>query len=85
MNIHQILSETSVTQLIERLCTKDFTFQVDDLSVTIEKDMFFFVPVYAFHHNPNYFADPDKFDPDRFSKDCKISDVYAPFGIGKKY
>ena len=25
------------------------------------------VPIYYFHHNPDYWKDPDKFDPGRYA------------------
>jgi len=44
-------------------------------------------PSYAIHHNPEYFPDPDKFDPERFSdedKDNILSYTYLPFGDGPR-
>jgi cytochrome P450 family 9 len=82
--VSEVLRKWPPAPLIERRCTKDCTFNVDDQSVTIEKEKFFFVPVYAFHHNPNYFENPEKFDPDRFIEQ-NISDAYIPFGIGNKF
>lgn len=52
------------------------------------------VPSIGFHYDPNYFPNPDKFDPERFSDENKSSIVpgtYLPFGngprncIGNKY
>lgn len=40
------------------------------------------VLIYAFHHNPDYHPDPEKFNPDRFDKSNKIDEyTYIPFGV----
>lgn len=42
---------------------------------------------YAVHHNPKYWPDPEKFDPDRFSKENLKDHVkfsHVPFGAGKR-
>lgn len=46
------------------------------------------IPIYAFHHDPTYFPNPDVFDPDRFSpeeveKRTKLPFTpFIPFGEG---
>jgi Cytochrome P450 len=45
------------------------------------------VPVYALHHDPDYFPDPEKFDPERFSDENKgniKNFTYLPFGSGPR-
>ncbi|XP_046745880.1 cytochrome P450 9e2-like [Diprion similis] len=45
------------------------------------------IPCYSFHHDPKYFPDPEKFDPERFNEEnkSKISPfVYFPFGLGPR-
>lgn len=40
------------------------------------------VCIHGFHHNPNYFPEPDKFHPERFADDAKIDPLtYIPFGV----
>lgn len=55
--------------------------------VTLEKDLNIIVPLVALHHDPKYFPDPEKFDPDRFRED-NISKhpqfAYLPFGEGPR-
>ncbi|XP_043063926.1 cytochrome P450 6g1 [Drosophila ficusphila] len=44
-----------------------------------------FIPVYALHHDPQYWTNPHKFDPERFSPENRKSIVamaYQPFGAG---
>ena len=33
------------------------------------KGMMIFVPVYALHRDPEYWPDPEKFEPERYSRD----------------
>ncbi|KAK0080395.1 hypothetical protein PV326_008191 [Microctonus aethiopoides] len=54
---------------------------------TVEKGMIFWLPIYALHHDPKYFPNPEKFDPERFNDDNKsniIPYTFMPFGIGPR-
>lgn len=45
------------------------------------------LPIYALHHDPEYFPDPEKFNPERFSPENKgkINPyAYVPFGVGPR-
>lgn len=45
------------------------------------------LPTYAIQMDPQYFPNPEKFDPERFSDENKgsiPSGVYSPFGIGPR-
>lgn len=68
-----------------RKCTK--TYQVPDTNVIIEKGLSVLIPAYGLHRDPEYFPNPEKFDPERFSKEnkSKIWDyTYIPFGDGPR-
>lgn len=45
------------------------------------------IPVIGIHLDPKYFADPDKFDPERFNDNNKRNILpysYIPFGVGPR-
>jgi cytochrome P450 len=51
------------------------------------KDIHFFIPIWCFHYDPQYFPDPEAFNPDRFSEENRKNidpDTYMPFGIGPR-
>uniref|UniRef100_A0A4D5RUX5 Putative cytochrome n=1 Tax=Ixodes scapularis TaxID=6945 RepID=A0A4D5RUX5_IXOSC len=70
---------------LERSSPTDYV--LGDTGIKIPKDCPIAVPVYAMHHDPDYFPDPSKFDPDRFSEE-NIDNIrpytYLPFGAGPR-
>lgn len=83
----EVLRKFPPAPMIERLCVKDFTLEMDGKQIFMEKDSYFVVPVYGIHHDPNYFLNPDKFDPERFDEENKkfyqAKNCFIPFGIGE--
>lgn len=68
-----------------RKCSREYTFS--ELDLTIDKDVGIFIPVQAMHMDPQYFAEPEKYLPERFlsgnvSSDTKF--LYLPFGLGPR-
>lgn len=42
-------------------------YKVPDTNMIIKKGKSVVIPVYAIHHDPEYYPDPEKYDPERFS------------------
>jgi cytochrome P450 family 6 len=70
---------------IMRICTKNYIIPGTD--VHIEKGMPVMIPTYSLQNDPEYFPDPDNFDPERFSADNalhKYQFLHMPFGEGPR-
>jgi cytochrome P450 family 6 len=70
---------------VTRECTKPITLRGTD--VTVEKGMLVLVPILGLHHDPKYYPDPERFDPERFSeaeKKKRPHFCYLPFGEGPR-
>ncbi|XP_043265182.1 probable cytochrome P450 6a13 [Colletes gigas] len=68
-----------------RRSTKEYTF--NGTKVSIPKKTTVFIPVYAIHHDPKIYPNPEIFDPERFTEDAiaaRHSMAYLPFGDGPR-
>lgn len=57
------------------------------LDVTLEKDTKVWIPVYALHHDPEYFPNPSVYDPERFTAEMvanRNNATFLPFGDGPR-
>lgn len=71
---------------LDRICTKEYVFDNGNLTFKVEKGQSVLFPTYAIQHDPKYFPEPTKFDPERFSdenKTCIHPATYMAFGIGE--
>jgi cytochrome P450 family 6 len=71
--------------LLDRMCCKNVDFH--NHGIQIEEGTAILIPVYGLHYDPDYFPDPDKFDPERFSEKNKSKIkpfTYLPFGEGPR-
>ncbi|CAG2102994.1 unnamed protein product [Medioppia subpectinata] len=74
---------------VEREAVEDvvLTDDTQGLSVRVEKGVVVEVPVYAIHHDPDYYPDPFAFKPDRFLPENRHNIkpyTYLPFGDGPR-
>ena len=85
----QVIDETlrkypPVPRLV-RKCVKDY--KIPDQDVVIEKGTMVEIPVYAIHYDKEYYPDPEKFDPERFTEENKSKRhhfSHLPFGEGPR-
>lgn len=72
----------------DRLALKDYNVDLGNgKKLTIKKDQNVYFPIYHLHHDPDFFPNPEKFDPHRFSdenKDSIMQGSYLPFGLGPR-
>ncbi|KAL6425688.1 hypothetical protein ACFW04_009650 [Cataglyphis niger] len=89
--INETLRIYPVAPAIDRVCTKTFELPPTlpgTKPFTIKKGDSIWIPVYGFHHDPQYFEEPEKFDPERFlgerKKETLNCGAYLPFGMGPR-
>ncbi|XP_050451966.1 cytochrome P450 6A1-like [Cataglyphis hispanica] len=71
---------------IGRKSLSSYTFK--DTKLTIPKDQNIIIPVYAIHHDPKIYPNPEVYDPERFTKEAIQSRDpmhYISFGYGSRY
>ncbi|KAF5291531.1 hypothetical protein FQR65_LT01844 [Abscondita terminalis] len=74
----------------DRVCVKDYLIEPEnpwEKALLIEKGTMVLFPVVAIHRDPQYFPNPDVFDPERFNDENKNQIKpysYLPFGIGPR-
>lgn len=72
----------------DRSCAKTYVIEKEDgQKVTINPGDVVMFPIYGLQHDPEYFPEPKKFDPERFSDENKDSfppGAYMPFGMGPR-
>lgn len=71
--------------MLFRKCNKEYTIPGTDK--VIAKDSSVMIPILGVHYDPDYYPDPEKFDPDRFTEENKAKRpafTCLPFGEGPR-
>lgn len=87
MVISEVLRYRPPVAFFDRLCSKNYQLELNGRTVNIDKGSQLWIPVFGYHRDPKYFANPEKFDPERFNDANKINinlDAYVPFGQGPR-
>lgn len=85
MTYDETLRKYPVGGLIFRQSISDY--EIPELNLSLPKGMRVLIPVLGIQRDPNYYQDPEKFDPERFSLENKptVQDcTYLPFGEGPR-
>lgn len=83
MVINESLRMYPPAVIFDRMCNETVTYG----DLTIEKGINVFVSVWSLHYDEEFWTDPTKFDPERFSAENKGSIkpfTWLPFGIGPR-
>ncbi|XP_049762157.1 cytochrome P450 6k1-like [Schistocerca cancellata] len=87
--LDKVVSETlrkyPALPLLNRECTQEY--KIPDSDVVLEKGTPISISVLGLHHDPKYFPEPERFDPERFCEEQKAKRhpyVYLPFGEGPR-
>lgn len=62
-------------------------YKIPDTNITIKKDCGVIIPIYAIQHDPQYYNNPEIYDPDRFEPaevKKRHSMTFLPFGHGPR-
>lgn len=76
--------------MIDREVSKPYVIPETDNSpeVKLKRGDSVWMIVAGLHHDPKYFPNPEKFDPERFNEENKqkiVPFTYLPFGVGPRH
>nr|AZR39452.1 cytochrome P450 [Agasicles hygrophila] len=88
--LDMVLSETlrryPFGPFLNRHCKEDYV--IEQTGLKVDKGTPVLIPLDGLHHDPEYFPEPDIFNPERFADDKKQNlaqaCVYMPFGMGPR-
>ncbi|KAK5644105.1 hypothetical protein RI129_007950 [Pyrocoelia pectoralis] len=83
--INETLRKYPPVPVLNRRCIQDYHLHNSD--IIIRKGIKITIPLIALHNDPEYFPNPEKFDPNRFTVENKhliIPFTYMPFGDGPR-
>lgn len=81
--IEEVLRMFPSLHILTRKTTRDTVLN----GIHLPADVGIMIPVYNIGRDPEFFPDPDKFNPDRFMQECKshVNPVtFLPFGFGPR-
>ncbi|CAH2269487.1 jg27298 [Pararge aegeria aegeria] len=91
MVVSEVLRLWPPAMALDRICVKDYNMGKPNSKATkdyiIRKGELVSIPSWCFHHDPEFFPNPQKFEPERFSDENKhlINPMaYMPFGLGPR-
>ncbi|XP_033231387.1 cytochrome P450 6k1-like [Belonocnema kinseyi] len=85
MVIAETLRMYTALPVIDRKATKDY--KIEETGLIIEKGTPILIPTFGLHYDPQYYSNPNVYDPENFSdfnKSSRNPNVYLPFGIGPR-
>nr|AGI03845.1 cytochrome P450 6BQ9 [Tribolium castaneum] len=83
--INETLRKYPPLPIIPRVCNKDYT--IPNTSTKLSRGTSVAIPVLAIHTDPEYYPNPEKFDPEHFSEEnikSRPGFTWLPFGDGPR-
>ncbi|XP_065216834.1 uncharacterized protein LOC135843031 [Planococcus citri] len=87
--LEMIIAETfrkyPLRAILFRKCTQNY--KIPESEAVIREGTNIVIPLLGLHHDPKYYKNPDKFDPEHFSAEAKLIRphfTYLPFGDGPR-
>ncbi|KAK4878614.1 hypothetical protein RN001_011120 [Aquatica leii] len=83
--LDEVMRKHPPLAFLTRACSKDY--QIPNTNVVLKKDTAILISIFGLQHDPEYFPEPEKFDPERFSPENKEKLTpfsYMPFGEGPR-
>lgn len=71
--------------IFDRVANDDY--YIEEYGIHVPKGTIINLAFYAIHRDPDFWPEPDKFDPERFMPENKnkiVSGSYCPFGVGPR-
>jgi cytochrome P450 family 6 len=85
MVLNETLRKYPLAPFLNRKSDVRYTFE--ETGFTLDKGVSVIVPISGLHYDPEYYPDPEKYDPERFSDENKKNInpyTYLPFGEGPR-
>ncbi|KAJ1530164.1 hypothetical protein ONE63_005095 [Megalurothrips usitatus] len=92
--VHEMeLVERILREVLRKYCpvgtlTREPTTAFQNTDLVIDKSVWVWIPVWQLAHDPDFFPDPERFDPDRFTDQAREQRhpyAYLPFGEGPRF
>ncbi|KAK4876466.1 hypothetical protein RN001_012888 [Aquatica leii] len=81
MVVKETLRKYPILPFLDRRCVK--TLKLPDYDLVVEKGIGVYISLFGLHYDPQYFPNPEEFDPERFAKNDEILlSAFFPFGGG---
>ncbi|XP_063915553.1 cytochrome P450 9e2-like [Zophobas morio] len=90
MVVSETLRKWPSSGAMDRICTKPYTIEPkfpDEKPVHLEKNDVVWLPIFGLHRDPQYYPEPERFNPERFNDENKGNInpyAYVPFGSGPR-